>query len=313
MPLIVLTGFPSTGKTTIAKKLQQLLENTINSNPKLSNYTISYHSDESLNILHGDYVGSNDERRARSKIMSVVKRDLSRHNIVIVDSLNYIKGFRYQLHCEVKNVMTTYCLIHALCPTNKIMEWNFQETEFHKPWDSQFLAALIQRYEEPNSDTRWDSPLFSVLSPEDRIETLYEDICKAIFPNIYKPQSGDRENDRMLQQLKPNNATILKAAPHTNSVQILDTETNSVIKTIMAHIQHNVVSGGVSRIILTPNNNDVNDENCSFVDIPLQNCSMPQLQRIRRQFVSMNRLRNLEKERIIPLFAEYLNKNINAT
>lgn len=311
MPLILLTGFPSTGKTTVAKKLHVLLQETINSDERLSNYTISYHSDETLNISHQDYVNSNDERRARSKIMSAVKRDLSRHNIVIVDSLNYIKGFRYQLHCEVKNVMTTYCLIHTICPAEQLVKWNVEETKTHIPWDLPFLNALIQRYEEPNPQTRWDSPLFTVLTSQDEISSIYEDICQKVFPKAYKPASDDREANQLLQKLKPNNATILKAASHVNTVQILDRETNAVVKTIVAYMQQNVVCGGVSRIILTQNCTDVNDPNCSYVDVPLEKCSMPQLQRIRRQFVAMNRLRNLEENRILPLFAEFLNKNLD--
>lgn len=311
MPLVLLTGFPSSGKTTVAKKLVTLLQETIDSNDKLSNYSVVYHSDETLNISHDDYIGSNEERRARSKIMSVVKRDLSRQKVVIVDSLNYIKGFRYQLHCEVKNVMTTYCLIHTVCPMSNLVEWNEKETDLHKPWESNFLNALIQRYEEPNPQTRWDSPLFTILTSQDDISTLYTDISKAIFPTVFKPATNDRDTEKILQQLKPNNATILKAASHTNSLQILDSEASSVIKIIMKYMQQNVVSGGTSRIILTPENTDLNDPNCFYVDLSLQNCSMPQLQRIKRQFVAMNRLRNLEQDRVKPLFVEYLNKHLN--
>ncbi|CDO94465.1 unnamed protein product [Kluyveromyces dobzhanskii CBS 2104] len=311
MPLVLLSGFPSSGKTTVAKKLAELLQETIDSNEKLSNFSVVYHSDETLNITHDDYVGSNEERRARSKILSVVKRDLSRQKVVIVDSLNYIKGFRYQLHCEVKNVMTTYCLIHTVCPMSTLAEWNGKETDLHKPWEPNFMNSLIQRYEEPNPQTRWDSPLFTVLTTQDDITTLYTDISKALFPNVFKPDINDRDSEKILQQLKPNNATILKAASHTNSLQILDTEASSVVKIITKYMQQNVVSGGTSRIILTPDHSDINDPQCLYVDVSLQSCSVPQLQRIKRQFVAMNRLRNLEQARIKPLFVEYLNKNLN--
>ncbi|BAO39863.1 protein KTI12 [Kluyveromyces marxianus] len=311
MPLVLLTGFPSSGKTTVAKKIVSLIQQTIDSNEKLSNYSVVYHSDETLNISHDDYIGSNEERRARSKIMSVVKRDLSRQKVVVVDSLNYIKGFRYQLHCEVKNVMTTYCLIHTACPITTLVEWNSKETETHTPWEPEFLNALIQRYEEPNPQTRWDSPLFTILTPQDDVSAIYEDISKALFPTVFKSKTDDRDAEKILQQLKPNNATILKAASHTNSLQILDSETSAVVKSIMEYMQHNVVSGGISRIILTPDHSDIDDPACLYVDVSLQNCTMPQLQRIRRQFVAMNRLRNLEADRVKPLFVEYLNKNLN--
>lgn len=40
-----------------------------------------------------------------------VKRLLGRDSIVIVDGMNYIKGWRYQLWCESKEARTTSCVV----------------------------------------------------------------------------------------------------------------------------------------------------------------------------------------------------------
>lgn len=40
-----------------------------------------------------------------------VKRALGRDSIVIVDGMNYIKGWRYQLWCESKSAGTTCCVV----------------------------------------------------------------------------------------------------------------------------------------------------------------------------------------------------------
>ncbi|SCW04538.1 LAFE_0H15742g1_1 [Lachancea fermentati] len=307
MPLILFSGFPASGKTTKAQELVKILQKKIESDSNLSKYSIVYHSDETLGITHSDYTTSQDERKLRSKIMSAVKRDLSRTRIVIVDSLNYIKGFRYQLHCEVKNIMTTYCLIHVMCPADLIPQWNESTQNGHQPWDKELLAQLIQRYEEPNPQTRWDSPLIPILSSEDSFDKISEVIYKAIFPQLYK-ESKDRDTDKLLDSLKPNNATILKPASHANSLQILDAETSAVVKNIMGALQNNVVSG-VSRLIISEIQ-DINDERCVYVEIPPGGVTVAQLQRMRRQFVALNRLRNIEKERVMPLFVDYLSKNL---
>ncbi|CUS20654.1 LAQU0S01e11562g1_1 [Lachancea quebecensis] len=307
MPLVLFTGFPSSGKTSKAKELVELLSAKIQQEPELSKYSIVCHSDESLGIQHTDYITSQDERKLRSKIMSAVKRDLSRHKIVVVDSLNYIKGFRYQLHCEVKNLMTTYCLVHVMSPSTNILEWNESTADGRVPWPTDLLNQLIQRYEEPNSQTRWDSPLIPVLASEDSLQNLAEPICKALFPQLYR-SDNDREADKLLNSLKPNNATILKPATQTNSLQVLDSETTAVVKKVMSALQSNVVAG-VSRIIVS-DVQDINDERCLYVEMPPQGVTVAQLQRIRRQFVAMNRLRSLEKHRIAPLFVDYLNKNL---
>lgn len=319
MPLVLFTGYPSSGKTTMAHKLIQLLQKKIDSEPSLSNYSIVYHSDETLGITHQDYVTSQDERKLRSKIISVVRRDLSRNKIVIVDSLNYIKGFRYQLHCEVKNVMTTYCLIHVMCPPETLKAWNnstsisvtnvdgSSSTRDRQPWDTELLNQLVQRYEEPNPQTRWDSPLFPILAPEDSLDAVSDELYKVLLPQLFKAFK-DRDTEKLLSSLRPNNATILKPASQTNFIQILDKETSSVVKKIMAHLQSNVISG-TTRVIVS-DSKDINDDSCVFVELPAGGVTVAQLQRIRRQFVAMNRLRSMEEGRVVPLFVDYLNKNL---
>jgi len=43
------------------------------------------------------------------------------------------------------------------------------------------------------------------------------------------------------------------------------------------------------------------------VELPTSSLTLPQLQRIRRQFISLNRQHSLDKSRIQPLFVDYLN------
>lgn len=40
-----------------------------------------------------------------------VKRALGRDSIVIVDGMNYIKGWRYQLWCDSKSMGTPSCVV----------------------------------------------------------------------------------------------------------------------------------------------------------------------------------------------------------
>ncbi|QLG72615.1 hypothetical protein HG535_0D03230 [Zygotorulaspora mrakii] len=311
MPLILLTGYPCTGKTTVARELVALLQKRLESDPQLAkkNYNIIYHSDKSLGIKHSDYISSKNERKLRSEIISAVKRDLTKTNIVIVDSLNYIKGFRYQLHCEVKNVSTTYCLIQTMCPVDQILEWNQQRGEPEDVWDRELLDQLIQRYEEPNAQTRWDSPLFPVLTTQDSISDFIDDITVAVFNRA----ANSRDSlSKALQ--KPNSATILKPASQTNFIQKLDSETTLVVKKIMNHIKtlQSIGNSNCSaRVIVSEGVTDINDDNCFYVDLPTISISLPHLQRLKRQFVTLNKLRDMDEKRIVPLFADYLSKNLN--
>lgn len=312
MPLVLFTGFPSTGKTSRACELVELLQKRIQNDPSLSskNYKVILHSDDSLGIKQSDYATSQGERKLRSEIFSAVRRDLSKSNIVVVDSLNYIKGFRYQLHCEVKGSSTTYCLIHTMCPIDTIYDWNKRRED---PWDEHLLEQLIQRYEEPNANNRWDAPLFPVLSTQDTMESWIDDICSALFRTATSKGSSDHRDPLSKALQTPNSATILKPASQSNFIQILDSQTGNVVKKIMDHVRLSNSLGGSSggeRIIVSEIT-DVNDERCCFVDLPPQSVTLPHLQRLKRQFVNFNKLRDLDQDRIVPLFTEYLNKNLN--
>lgn len=315
MPLILLSGFPSSGKTTTINRLVTLLQEQIDKTPELQqkHYSIVVHSDESLGIAHQDYITSQDERKLRSRITSAVRRDLSKNKIVVVDSLNYIKGFRYQLHCEVKNLSTSFCLIQTMCPVGTVKEWN---TKNENPWDETLLNELIQRYEEPNAQNRWDSPLFPIFTPTDKIDTLMPEISNIVF-QLSKLNSGNNNvggsNDSTVTGLaRPTSATVLKQAQKSNYLQVLDNETTQVIKLIMEKIKSNESIGASSQgVRLLINGTDIDEPGCYYIDLPLYNLTLPKLQRLKRQFVMLYKLRSLETDRIVPLFTDYLNKQFN--
>lgn len=282
MPLIVFTGFPSSGKSTWAQKLKQSFEDRISglSNGEAgSNMKVILHSDESLGIPHNQYKESVTEKSLRGTQMSAVKRDLSRSNIVILDSPLYIKGFRYQLHCDAKLLSTTYCVVHVITPSTVCFEYN--DTRLDK-WDDDLLKQMIMRYEEPNNQNRWDSPLFNVAYND---ETLpFNEIWDAIV---------------MAKTQKPNNATVLKPATGLNFLTQLDKLTSEVINKIYQFQQLQSVGG------------EVLIEDDSYVYMPPTTVSIAQLQRFRRTYINLNRMRTVDTDRIKPLFVEYLNNALS--
>jgi protein KTI12 len=70
-------------------------------------------SDHSLSLPRSVYGTARAEKDARASLYSAVKRALGRDDVVVLDSGNYIKGWRYQLHCEAKNLGTPSCVVHV--------------------------------------------------------------------------------------------------------------------------------------------------------------------------------------------------------
>lgn len=284
MPLISFSGFPCSGKTTWAKKLAALLDEKIQeaktSNSPGHNYNIIYHSDETLGISHETYRESATEKHSRGTQMSAVKRDLSRTTFVILDSLSYIKGFRYQLFCEAKGVVTPHCVVQVMNPLEKCIEWN----QIDRKWDDDLIRQLAMRFEEPKPDTRWDSPLFTLVSDYDQEILPVNEIWDALVLKRAPP---------------PNAATLVKPTLGNNYLQDLDKKTQEVIGKVIQHQQLTSVGG------------EVNVEN-GKIEMPSSSVSIAQLQRIRRTFIGLNRMRNVDVDRIVPMFVDYINRSFNS-
>jgi protein KTI12 len=113
MQLITISGFPCSGKTFRSNQLVEYLQSRISESkdPRISKITVHHINEESLGVSRNVYNTARLEKDARATEMSAVKRFLTRDAIVIADGLNYIKGYRYQLHCEAKAAQTPSCVV----------------------------------------------------------------------------------------------------------------------------------------------------------------------------------------------------------
>ncbi|KAF3989515.1 hypothetical protein FT663_01759 [Candidozyma haemuli var. vulneris] len=284
MPLITFTGLPCSGKTKWAKELISELEKRVQAAQESKgpghNYKVVYHSDETLGLSHDSYRESVTEKSSRGAQMSAVKRDLSRTSFVILDSLSYIKGFRYQLFCEAKGVVTPHCVIHVVSSLEKCMERNEQNGS---QWDPELIKQLQMRYEEPKEDARWDSPLFTLVSDFDDEKLPVDEIWDALVLKRAPP---------------PNAATLVKPTSNNDYLQQLDKVTQEVITKILQHQQ--LLGGGQVRV-----------SDGLTIDLPVNTVSTPQLQRIRRTFISLNKMRHIDSDRISTVFVDYVNASFN--
>ncbi|KAK9368676.1 chromatin associated protein KTI12 [Lipomyces kononenkoae] len=277
MPIILITGYPCSGKTTRAKEIMAAFQS------KAPDRKVHLVSDEMLDIDKSVYRDAKQEKIARASVMSAIKRYLSREDIVVVDGLNYIKGFRYQIFCEAKAEQTTFAVVHVGTPKDLCRLWN--EGVQNNPWPDDLLDALVFRYEEPNGMNRWDSPLYTVPYSDPEI-TVYEGIFPALFESIVHAKAKP-----------PNFATILKPAVSADYIYELDHQTQDVVKTLLSRQQE----GGVGQIVVI-------SEDCA-VHLPIENVATAQLQRLRRNFVALNKVRQIDCGRIRGAFAEFLNRS----
>ncbi|TWU72618.1 hypothetical protein ED733_004002 [Metarhizium rileyi] len=294
MPLIVVSGLPTSGKTTRAKQLHDYLSARI-AETQPPKYRLHLISDDSLSISRAVYDLSPDtvrlhtrsanssEKDARAALYAAVKRVLSDKDFVILDGLNYIKGWRYQLHCEAKAMRTPNCILRVACQVDQARQVNeerlragqaAEQTDgLAEPYEPANWDNLVFRYEEPNPMTRWDSPLFAVLWDDDAAQT------KRTFDDIWDAMAGEGR-----KAVKPNQSTVQRGRDAGGDyLYVLERETQDIVKRILE--QQGDDGGGEVKVPLS-----AADKDDLVVDLPPgKKVGLPQLQRLRRAFIGLNR------------------------
>jgi len=64
------------------------------------------------------------EKMSRAALKGAIERACNGSATVIVDALNYIKGYRYELYCIVRATASTHCCVMVDAPLESAREWN---------------------------------------------------------------------------------------------------------------------------------------------------------------------------------------------
>jgi protein KTI12 len=231
---------------------------------------------------------------------------LSSKDVVILDGANYIKGWRYQLYCEAKAVRTTHAVVHVGTPVSRARAINEDRlaardragagevSEEEKPYDTECWENLVFRYEEPNAMARWDSPLFTV--PWDDPEPSCEAIWDAVIGS---------ETEGGKKVVRPNQATVLKKVSGEDYLYELDRCTQGILNRILDWAKDHPGEGG-GDVGVGENNEEL------VVELPANPVGLPALQRLRRQFISLNRQNAVPVKSIRGSFVGYLNDSFQA-
>ena len=75
-------------------------------------------------------------------VKSQVLRDLSKDTVVILDGLNYIKGYRYELYCASKSVKTTQVTVH--CDISPPTAWLWNESRLEEK--NRFISSVFRGF-----------------------------------------------------------------------------------------------------------------------------------------------------------------------
>ena len=203
MPLVLMCGVPSSGKTTRCLQLKQFLSEKMGK-------MVHVVGDVALEIQKNKvYAESKSEKEVRGNLKSAVQRSNNKTDVVILDSLNYIKGYRYELYCVTKSAETTHCVIHCDINPTRASEWNFTRPK-EEQYTQEVLDGLVMRFELPENRNRWDSPLF-VVFPDDELP------CQQIYDALYDRKAPPPNKSTLSQ---PVSATSFPAQSRSDDTKL---------------------------------------------------------------------------------------------
>lgn len=219
-------------------------------------------------------------------MLGAVERALAgdRSRTVILDAQNNIKGYRYQLFCLARAASAP----HALVECHLLKQPS--EDAWYKHAEKIAWSVLADRYEAPNEDTRWDSPLFHAYDG---------DVEAGVVEGLRQAFSGGARESTSLATRK----TQPTSSPgSTQAHSIVDNVLQEICQQILQAIQLR------SRFITLPYDPASQQPKSESVKLELTpQWSGSFLQRLRRDFMHANRNRPIvDASACRRLFLDYL-------
>ncbi len=322
MPLVLIVGRPSSGKTTVACQIRASIERA---SPGLKVDVI----DDAPNATQTKsdlYRDSKQEKMTLGSLRSGVERRIHKSNVLIVDSLNMIKGYRYELWALARQAGTRCCVVSIETGAETCKAWNAARDPEER-YEDAVMDDLVGRMERPDSKWRWESPLFS-LYPDREQETADDvaRVCEEVAAYCVGDANDTKNNDTKNNDIKNRNersegrhqtaraagpgdlnksiATARATLAPTNLLHDIDKEVQATIRQIT---DAQTLAGGAPAGII------------SFgPDMPVLNATRPittvELRRWKRMFVKMvtnNTFNESQPKQVSALFVQYVSQQLH--
>lgn len=266
MPLVMMCGHPSCGKSAAAAVLVAAL--------KIHGMDVVLVDDSILNMNRSHaYKDAAAEKRTRAAFKAEVERRLSRSTVVVLDTLNSIKGFRYEMWCLARAAATRSCVFHVVADPKDCRAWNL-ERPANDAYEGPVLDDLLSRFERPDGRSRWDAPLLESASSSSDQELA------AVVDRVVVAMQGTTTANSTLasgDSLSPTVATSMPVASSTNLLSDIDCAAQSVLRRITEAQQH---AGGAAGHV------SFDTEGCGSLNLS-STVTLPELRKHKRTFMRL--------------------------
>ncbi|CAA6661234.1 unnamed protein product [Spirodela intermedia] len=307
MALVVICGQPCSGKSKAAACLAGALKESE------ARQTVRIVDESSLH--RGLNENMTAEKNLRGVLRSEVDRSVSKDSIIIVDSLNNIKGYRYELWCLARAAGIRYCVLFCDVEENICRQWNRERGERgESTYDEKIFSDLVRRFERPDRRNRWDSPLLSFCHSEVIFHETEESSPAIVEAVSYLTKKIDSKS-RDVRILQPTIATQNVRTTEANSLYEMDRATQEVISVIV-ETQSQGLGGTASRISFGQHLPTISFLHLTHLSVQ-RSVGLPELRNLRRTFIKLTGQASLsgpppptDADSAKRMFIEYLNREL---
>lgn len=178
--LVIFTGLPASGKSTLAVQLKKELEK------KFANFKVQIIDPDVIrNSLTYNEFDYKKEEMIREKNRKKIKRALEKGYIVISDDLNYYTSMRHDLKLIAESLRLKFFIIYISTPLEICLIWNNLRGN---PVPNEVLRKVNDKFDEFNKYS-WDLPdaqldISQVSNLKEKSEKLVDIIEKRLKASI---------------------------------------------------------------------------------------------------------------------------------
>lgn len=302
MLVVVLCGYPASGKSTVSSALEAefssrgILVDKISDGAVTSCLRTPHDADLYEQRSRSDlYKDASAEKTTRAQLLAATERAVAPKTVVLVDSLNYIKGFRYELYCVSKANHAKYMVVYCQSGEQLCAQ---RDAARKDSYGNELLNALIRRFEMPEPRNRWDSPLVTI----DCNAEITDEKCLVEWKN-QMARVVEAGLDKAVP-LRATMATKVQRVAGADLLNELDRATRNAEAALVAALRTGAGPGdrlvvpGTSRAVVLP-----------------RRCKVTELRGMRRAHIDLARLHpptNPSTQTLVDSYIDYVISQLNA-
>ncbi len=177
--LLIFCGVPCSGKSTLAQRVADELENEYN----YSTVTVASDAFRRMVSTYQRKFEPDLEQFVRGATYRTIQEALGCGLIVISDDINYYRSIRRHLKRIADRAKSDYAIIYVNTPLEVALKWNKKRGE-HVP--NSVIEEVYYKLDKPGEKYRWDTPLLVLDPSKDDLENLVKRVTAKVHEVIVK-------------------------------------------------------------------------------------------------------------------------------